>query len=338
MASWGLLFDRRGYLLDEIETTFRRSWGVNMVGDCRFTLPINDPKNNLNNMQFGNHLVVMNDDGLPMWSGRLETPRTWGNKTNKHIALSHAKWWQDRLGKYTIPYGLLQPAGAIARHLVWIANLREDTLMRIGDVFSGGKRCGTTISPELLLADNIDQIIKQSGNEYQILPVINSNKLILYLYWYAQMGVITGASLNDSNCRIDENSLSENGPIKNLLVGVGKEKQIQNHHLAINHASWNQYGLREGPLEVDAVEAVAVKTITEQQLAIMAQPSRTFRATASPVDGLYKLLRPGNTMQFESAEYGYGERGIIGTQAEVRIMGMAYSDDVDGVALTITRV
>ena len=81
MASWAYLFDRRGHILDEFDATFRRSWGVNTVGECRFTLPVNEAKNTETNLQFGNHIVVMNDEGLPPWSGRLETPRSWGNKT-----------------------------------------------------------------------------------------------------------------------------------------------------------------------------------------------------------------------------------------------------------------
>lgn len=336
MASWGLLFDRqRGHILDEFDGSFKRSWGINSIGECRFTLPINDRKNNETNFQFGNHLVVLNDDGLPPWSGRLETPRSWGNKTNKHFAVSHESFFRDRVGTYTLPYGLLQPAGVIFKQLIRIANEEEDTLIRAGDVFTGGQRCGTIISPIVPLIDNIEKILKQSGHEYEIVPVVANNRLTLYGNWYAEQGVDTGSSLNDSNCRIDENSLSENGPIYNKLIGVGKEQQIQNHHVAIDQRSRGRYGLRVAPYEVDAVEAVAVEALTEQQLRAVAYPRRAFRATASKVGGLYYLLRKGNRMQFESTEAGYGLHGVIGTQATVRIYGMAYTDDLDGVALTI---
>ena len=336
MASWGILFDRqRGHILDEFDAVFQRSWGINMVGECKFTLPVKDSKNTLSNFQFGNHLVVFNDVGLPAWSGRLETPRGWGNKTNKHKAVSHESFFFDRVGPYTKPYGLLNPAGIILRQMIQIANAAEDTLIRPGDIDNGGKRCGTIISPAIKLSDNINQILKQSGSEYEIVPVVANNRLILRANLYAEQGVDTGASLNDSNCRIDENSLSEVGPIYNWLLGVGKEQEIKNHYVALDQLSIDQYGLRQEPLEVDAVEAPAVQALTLQQLAVMKQPRRTFRATASNVGGLYPLLRKGNRIQFESAEYGYGTRGVVGTQAEVRIMGMAYSDDIDGVALTI---
>lgn len=335
MSSWAYLFDKRGHILDEFEAVFRRSWALSMAGDCRFTLPINDPKNTLTNFQFGNHIVVLNDDGLPPWSGRLETPRSWGNKTNKHYARSHAAVWDYRIGKYTLPYGMINQAGVIARHLLEVANIREDTLIRPGKIHYGGKAVGAIISPAKKLQSFIDHIVKQSGHEWEIQPVINNNKLTLYLNWYDEIGVKTGGSLNDSNCRIDENSLQENGPIYNLILGIGKEQEVKNHHLAINEASRYKFGLYEMPYEVDAVEAVAVKALTEEQLALMSFPRRTFRATASQVGDLYKQLRVGNRVQFEAPDAGYGPRGQVGTQAEVRILGMAYTDDADGVALTI---
>ncbi|MBI5935679.1 MAG: hypothetical protein HY867_18405 [Chloroflexi bacterium] len=335
MSSWAYLFDKRGHILDEFDGVFRRSWAMNAEGECRFTLPINDRKNTLNNFQFGNHIVVLNNDGLPPWSGRLTTPRSWGNKTNKHFARSHAAVWDYRIGKYTLPYVMINQAGVIARHLLEVANLREDTLIRPGKIHYGGHACGAIISPAKKLQAFIDHIVKQSGHEWEIAPVINNNKLILYLNWYDEIGVETGASLNDSNCRIDENSLQENGPIYNLLLGIGTEQEVRNHHLAINRASQDMFGLYEMPYEVDAVEAVAVKALTEEQLAYLSWPRRAFRATASKVNDFYKQLRIGNRAQFESAESGYGARGRVGTQAEVRILGMAYTDDADGVALTI---
>lgn len=338
MASWGLLFDRkRGHILDEFDGSFKRSWGINSIGECRFTLPINNSKNNEINFQFGNHLVVMNDNGLPPWSGRLETPRAWGNKTNKHMAVSHESFFRDRVGSYSLPFGLLKPAGVIFEQLIQIANEDEDTLIRAGDIFSGGRLCGTIVSPIVTLSDNIEKIIKQSGHEYEIVPVVANNRLALYGNWYARQGTDTGASLNDSNCRIEENSLSENGPIYNKLIGVGKEQQVRNHHVATDPQSVDRYGLRVAPYEVDAVEGVAVEGLTEQQLLSVAYPRRAFRATASNAGGLYDLLRKGNKLQFESTEAGYGLHGVIGTQASVRIFGMAYTDDQDGVALTIIQ-
>lgn len=330
-----MMFDRRGQILDEFDAPFQRSWGINMVGECKFTLPVRDTKNTEANFQFGNHIVVMNDDGLPPWCGRMTTPRVWGNKTTKHKAISSESIFADRIGPYTKPYGIIGEAGRNFLTILQIANDAEDTLIRTGDVYRGGSNTGTLISPAVLLSDNIGQILKQSGCEYEVVPQVVNNRLTLYLNLYAEMGTDTGVALNDANCRIEENSLSENGPIKNLLLGIGQEQEIQNHYLATNKASRDTYGLMAAPYEVNAVEAPAVEALTLQQLAELRRPRKTFRATASQVNNLFRSLRNGNRLWYENVENGYGARGIVGTQAQVRLFGMAYSDSVDGVALTI---
>jgi hypothetical protein len=334
MASWGILFDRqRGHILDEFEAVFQRSWGINMVGQCKFTLPVKSPKNTLSNFQFGNHLVVFNDVDLPAWSGRLETPRTWGNKTNKHLALSHESIFFDRIGKYARPDGISGSAGKILREIIQIANATEDTLIRPGDIYNGGRHCGTFISIAVRLGDNINQILKQSGCEYEVVPRMENNRLKLYANLSQQLGVNTGASLNDSNCRIEEESLSEVGPIQNWIMGVVPDSQVRNHLMVSDPASIDRYGLRQAPYEVEF--SGALEALTLQQIEVMKQPRRTFRATASKSGFLYSRLRNGNRTYFETAKYGYGIRGRVGTQADVRIMGMAYSDDIEGVALTL---
>lgn len=332
-----MMFDRSGYLLDEFDGTFARAWGINMVTECKFTLPALYAKNTEINFEFGNHIVVMNDDGMPEWVGRMETPRGWGNKTTKQKAISEESIFADRIGRYTRPYYIFGTAGSNLLQIIHIANAAEDTLIQIGDLYRGGLNTITLITASENLSANIDQILNQSRCEYEIVPVVTNNRLQLYANLYAEMGVDTGASLNDSNCRIEENSLSENGPIKNLLVGVGKEQQIRNRYRVFNQASIARYGLRESPYEVNAVEATAVAALTLMQLAALKSPRKTFRVTASKANSLYPLLRKGNRSQFESADVGYGKSGVVGTQATVRILGMAYSDSVDGVALTISN-
>jgi hypothetical protein len=332
VASWGLLFDRRGHLQDEFDAVFKRSWGINSVGECKFTLPVNDAKNTEANFQFGNPLLVLNNDGLPPWVGRLDTPRGWGAKTNKHSALSYESIFSDRVGTYGKPYGVINPAGLLFRKIIQVANEEDDTLIRLGDIYDGGGKSGMNISPATLLSDNIAKVLKQSGHEYDVTPVMVENRLKLYGNWYIRQGIETGGSLNDGNCRIDENSLNETGPIKNWLIGMGNNEDTLTHYVAKDELSKYRYGLRAAPLDVDSGALEGIKACTEYELRMLKKPRRT---TASNVNDTYPLLRKGNVLKFESAEAGYGVKGIIGTQADVRIIGMAYSDDVDGVALTI---
>jgi hypothetical protein len=335
MTSWANLFDRSGHLLDEFDGTFQRSWGINAVGECKFTLPVRALKNTNQNFRFKNWLVVFNNEGLPPWVGRLETPRGWGNKTNKHKALSAESVFANRIGTYTLPYGLVQPAGVIFRRLINIANDAEDTLIHPGKIFGEGGRCGTFISPATLLSENIAQILKQSGHEYEIEAQVVNNQLTLLGNWYDRMGETVDGGLNDRNCGIDEESLSEVGPIYNVVLGLGKGDQLKTHHLAINQNSIDEYGRNETRVDVDSEAAEGVLALTEQELARLAWPHKMYRATATNKNGTYALLRKGNVLAFENSDAAYGAQGRIGTQEQVRIYGMAANDDVQGVALTI---
>jgi hypothetical protein len=67
----------------------------------------------------------------------------------------------------------------------------------------------------------------------------------------------------------------------------------------------------------------------------LAWPRRELKATATNVDDLYPLLRLGNIAPYENPKAGFGKGGTVGTQAYVRIMAMAYSDDEEGVELTL---
>lgn len=335
MASWAYLFDRRGNLLDEFDGVFQKSKGINSVGECRFTLAVSNPKNIKSNLRFKNWIVVFNDNGLDNWVGRLDTPRSWGGGTNKHFAYSAEGIFSDRIGSYTIPYGILNTAGVCIKQIIKIANEDDDTLIRAGNIFTGGTRCGTFISPATLLMENIAQIVKQSGHEWEIVPQIVNNKLRLYLNWYERQGTVVDGSLNDRNCKIDEDSLSETGPIKNAILGVGNNQEIRTHFLARSRSSIEEYGLQATRIDVDAGEAAGVQALTQQQLARLAWPRNMFKATATNVDNTYQRLRLGNVLPFENSNAGYGANGMIGTQNRVRIWGMADSGTVEGVALSI---
>lgn len=337
MSSWAYLFDRRGNLLDEFGGVFKKSSGISSIGELRFTLSVLDEKNIEPNLRLKNWIVILNDENKAPWVGRLDDERGWGNGTSKHFAYSAEDMFNDRVGTYGLPYGILNAAGLIVKKIVTIANEDEDTLIRPGDIYTGGDRCGTFISPATYLSENIAQIVKQSGHEWEVIPQVVNNRLKLWLNWYERMGQELDASLNDRNCKVDEDSLKEAGRIKNKIIGVGSDKQVQNHYVATNRASRDKYGLQEGRIDVNAGTKEGVEFLTKQELKARSFPAEMFKATVTNIDGIYPLIRNGNVLPFENANAGYGPRGSIGTQSPVRIMGMADSGDVEGIALNILK-
>jgi len=337
MSSWAYLFDRRGNLLDEIGGLFSKSSGVNSIGELRFKLSVIDEKNTEPNLLFKNWIVVLNNDGKAPWVGRLDEDQGWGNGTSKHFAYSAEDMFNDRVGSYGLPYPLLNTAGACVKKFITIANEAEDTLIRPGDVFMGGNTCGTFISPAIYLSENMAQVIKQSGYEWEIVPQIVDNRLRLWLNLYERMGQELDVSLNDRNCQVDEDSLKKTGRIKNRIIGIGSDKQVQTHFVAINRASIDKYGLQEGRVEVNAGTSEGVEFLTRQELALRSVTKDLFKATVTNIDGIYPLIRKGNSALFENSRAGYGTNGRIGTQSRVRIMGMSESDEVEGIALSIQK-
>lgn len=338
MGSKGYIFDRRhGQLLEEIDAEFECTWTISGVDDCKFSFPGADIKNTEQLFEFGNWLCVLNGEGLPPWVGRFEPTRSSGMKLFKHTALSAPNIFNQRIGTYQLPYGLRDTAGAIFRELIRIANSEEDTLIRPNEIFMGGKRCGTTISPATNLMFNLDQLIKQTGYEYSIDPTIVNNRLTLQGNWYERKGAALDRGLNENNCQMDSDPLEETGPIFNVILGLGPEStgQVRTHHLARDQASIDRYGARATRFNSPSGEGVAVMELTEAELRRLAWPRRVFKGTASSADNTYFLLRLGNILTFDNSKIGYGPRGGLGTQAYVRLMGMSHRDGSDGATLTL---
>ena len=338
MTSWAYVYDRSGNLLDEFDGTFRRSWGINALGQCNFALSVLDAKNTRANLEFGNYIVVNNNEGLPLWVGRMEPPRSWGASTTKHSAVTPEILFREMNGAMGWGYHLIDSPGGILRTLIGVINEEDDKLLREGDIIGGDSRVAVTIEPSMTLFEGWDSVLSLYRYEWDITPLIAENRLQLMVNLYDDQGENTNDGLNDMNCRIDEeNSLTENGPIYNKIFLYSNQRPRRCFTSVQNNESIERYGERVIPVGVDTVSTDSLEVVGERMLRTMAFPRRTFKATASNIDGLYSRLRLGNLFYLESVKYGYAGQGIVGTQSEVRILGMAYNDSTDGVALTIEK-
>lgn len=328
MASKGYIFDwRHGHLLDEIDSEFECTWTMSAVDTCKFGYPDNPTKNTKELFEFGNWLCVLNDEGLPPWVGKLEPPRARGRNLVKHNALSAPNIFNQRIGTYQLPRGLLDTAGNIYRELLHITNAEENTLIHPGEIFMGGKVCGTIISPATNLMFNVEQLLKQSGHDYSIDPLIVDNRLTLQANWYERKGAMIDRGLNEGNCELDNDALEDTGPIYNIVLGLGPESgnQVRTHFLAREQPSIDKYCARATRYNAPSGEAPAVEALTNAEVKRLAYPRRVFKGTASSADGLYSVLRLGNILPFDG----------LGVQAYVRLLGMSHKDGTEGTALTL---
>ena len=68
------VFDQFGNPLDMLEVRAPRSWLLNDVGQCVFSLSVRDPHCTERNLRYGN-LVLVQSAGLPDWVGVIDPPR-----------------------------------------------------------------------------------------------------------------------------------------------------------------------------------------------------------------------------------------------------------------------
>jgi hypothetical protein len=335
MSSFGMIFDRRGILLDEIDAAFQRSWKRNLVEQCTWTFPVSHRKCTRRNFRTGNYIVVFHDNGLPDWGGRMELPNGWGGSTLTITANSAEYQFSIRAGvPYAAPIQLLTTAGAIYRRLINAANAEEDTLLRPGEIYEGGRICAIVISASVLLEKNIAQLLKRTGQDYSMTPYVTNNRLVFLANWHERIGRSVDISLNDSNSEMRQDTLKEEGPIYNSIFGYseGSVGTLGHFYLARDANSIAEYGLHHKPLAVSTTEKEVVQLAAEEELKRLAWPRRTFAATARNQLTLNRNLRVGNILLYENAEAGFG------TEAHVGIEGLAYKDGEDNAAMVLKEI
>lgn len=333
MASKGYLFNRRGLLLEEIQTNFRCGWTINGVDTCIFRYPTRDLKHEEYIFEYGNFLVVIKGRGLPNWVGRMEPRRDWRTDETQHSALSTLNIFNQRIGKHLPIRSISAPAGGIFQELVGEANMEADTLIRMDDVFMEGKHCTTQITPISFLMKNLERLFRQSQHEVYFEPKIENNRLTILAKWKPRLGQILEHGLNERNCDPDETPLSEEGPIYNLILGIGAERDdgTRAYHWARNQASIDKHDVRVMPLMIQSDDQNAVEVMTEAELLRLAWPRKVFKAFVSNADDTYQSLRLGNIMPFDSSKIGF--RGVT---TQVRLYGMVHDDTQDdGVETTL---
>ena len=339
MSSYALLFDRSGKLLDEINGTFSRSWKLSASDQCKFAFPVSSPKCTRRNFEAGNY----NEDGLTAWGGRMDMPRGWQSGEIKITAYSGEDQFAQRAGvPFVYPYVVKATAGVIFQELVRVANLEEDTLLRPGEIYMGGATTALEISPATLLSIGITRLLKRTGMDYSVEPVVLGNQLTFQANWYERRGSLVGAGFNDRNSELVEDGLEEQGPIINRVFAYsdGESNGERKYYLAEDKESRAQFGLHHKPLPVstdgEGAEAV-VKWAAEAEVKRLAWPRKVYKGTAKRTDNFFSTLDIGNIYPYENAEAGFGDGEEIGTETHVRLKGMAYTDGDDNASVVLTE-
>jgi hypothetical protein len=162
--------------------------------------------------------------------------------------------------------------------------------------------------------------------------VKNNGTLLVYADWVKAIGqdvdVILQEGSDGGNVEWYDRILVEDGPIINDLLGYGEGATWQDKPTAIRKdiISRRVYGLRQASEEFYNVESEsALANNVKRRLREYKNPSYTFSLGALNIAQTWRYCRLGNTLQLRLDHVGFGRRGGLGFEAQVRIVAMSYS-------------
>jgi hypothetical protein len=339
MTSRMTIYDRRGNPLTEMDATVQRSWILNEVGEANFVVSQFDQKFQRKYIEFGN-LVLVEHDKLPAWVGVIDPERKWSSWTATVRAFSAEKLLAFRRGPQAMT--VTGTAGSIFQQMVDIANLEEDTLIRVEGVYGVLPVRQETLNLTRIL-DEVNRVAERSENDWGVEPTLGlDGRLSLAASWWLRRGVRRMVGLIEGHNLAEGGSstMTEQGEIINDLMGYGEGATWDSREtwLEMDTESIAQYGRRQGSMGFDGVTQMeTLRQNTQAALAESAWPRRTWRISALDVEETYYNLRLGDELPLVMHTTGF-TGDVVGTEANVRIKGMSFSDDKGKVDLVVDEV
>lgn len=245
-----LIFDRRGAQLDEIEPTWSYvTWRLNRVNRAEFFLPYTDSKCTSTNLELGNRVLLTFDNGLPSWGGVVDVPRRRRADGISVFLYGGAQILSWRRTPKTQSFASVIP-GEIFRSLIETANATWATGIEPGQIYPAGTPRTETYHYANIL-DAVVSLQKLSGEDWEIVPILEKGRLIFLANWYERRGTDKYRStLLEEGASIDAPAMDEQGPIANKIYlpggGAGGTTWADRYvGEAANAASQGKYDFRE---------------------------------------------------------------------------------------------
>lgn len=342
------IFDREGYLLGEVEAQVEREWLLNEYGEATFALSKMDSKCTERMLRFGNRVLIQSnadDDAgvdLPDWVGVIDPPREWGERDVTVTAYSAEYMFTWRRGPGANKQKVTRSWGGIFERLIEWANAPEDLYIRAGDIFEVGPSIERTIEVHEMY-NAITGMVKDSGQDWGVEPVFSGGRLLVAANWWERRGLESAYMLEEGkNLKLSSSPLSEQGPLSNDVLAYSNTMVGWNPNRVVtvqDAASIARYGLRQMALSVDAEDSdkAAVKSAAGAELKRARQGRRIWDATVVTAEAI-REVRLGNTYPLRHYTSGfYGDDGR-GSDAQVRVIGMLWSDADQELRVNIEEV
>ena len=331
-------YNRSGVPIEEIDADTTRSWLLNDVGECTFTIPKRNPKLLRYVFEFGNFVLVTNQYTSP-WVGVLDTPRVWTKRGPRMTAYSAEYQLSKRIDQerdpatnlLRLPVTLIGTSGELFRQIINRANVQENTLLRPGRIFMDGVTRQETLKSKYLT--HVQNISKRSGQDFDVTHYLtSSNQLYLDANWYARKGVTRTIALEEGvNIRLNEEIMIEQGEIQNNVIGVGSGS-VDSSRLAAqstNKFSASRFGLRDAVVTYSTVtEYPTLEDNVKNYTIKSSYPRLTARVTCTEKE-IFNQMAVGDTVPLILHSAGFLATDVLGLRTTTRVLGLQAYDETN---------
>lgn len=312
--------DHNGVALGELAAGIESvSWKLNEIGRAR--LVVANPGTADELIQFGNRVLIEFDNGLPDWTGYLDTPRRWRYGSVALSAYSGEGLLAHRVtdrGRYFRK----ATAGAILRAI--LLEQAGPAVVELGNVWLDGLPHSPSYHFKSLLQIVQDSLLRMEAADFDVSGHIENGRLRLRANFYERRGYeLPGVALLEGH-NINVAEPEEQGEIVNEWflagggTGWGAESRI--YATARDEQSIYKYGLRQGS---EVMSGVSVQETLDgharNNLAESAEPYLSLPLTAiNLAPARFSEYGIGDSVGIELYSYyedGYsGMRRVIGRE------------------------
>ena len=327
MSSRVVIYDKAGAAVADVRAGCNRSWRLDQYGEAQFVISLNDAAARLQFLEFGNFITVERE-GLPMWAGVIDPPRSWGRRAIVCSAYSGEYLLSWR--RSDVEVKLTGSAGDIYQQIIALANQPGYLRVAAGDIWTGGSQREETIQPTTSLYEEVKRVAKRAECNWNFTPDFDGQgRLYFKANWYEKQGVDRMLALEEGwNLAIGDNPVEEQGQILNQVVGYGDGGTWADRPKVSvkDDTSIARYGLRQGSKAFGG--ATYTGTLTDNatsEVNSKRNPRTTYTLTALDKGDTLANVRVGDRLPVRFVTAGFSGDGF-GLNAIVRVVGMAWDD------------
>ncbi len=305
-----LIANRYGDVLGEIEPYVTSvPWRLNKVAKVPISLPKSQADADL--LKFGNLIIFLFDNGLPVWSGPISAPRSWNQNTVDFDAYSAEQLLKYRVTGSNVVFEN-KTVGEIFTSLVNTANAIYPTQITLDNIWLGGNTFNRDYHLQSILDITADDLIgKLSTADFDVKPAFDyTNNIVTFTTnLYERRGTKKPEIALMENHNVLDATRKEQGPIVNKWHGAGAGTNWSERPVTAvqDTSSISDYDLLEdSKIYGDITELSTLQTALQNKLEQTKQPVDRWKIIVDNIKpGLLKDYIVGDSIQLNAPTYGF---------------------------------